>query len=101
MTVSINGAEIGEAIAVASVVGSIVSFMIVALIIYLVVRPPRRLHVDAAREAEMIDAEEMLALMDRMERRLEVLERAVGDETKTLRDELLQTAEAPETRRVK
>ena len=101
MTVSFNGAEFAEAIAVASVVGSIVSFLIVALVIYLVVRPPRRRPIEPVREAESIDAEEMIALMERMERRMEVLERAVGDETKTRSVRVLETAEAPETRRVK
>jgi large-conductance mechanosensitive channel len=101
MTVSFNGAEFGHAIAVASVVGSIVSFLIVALVIYLVVRPPRRGREEALREAERVDAQEMLALMERMERRLEVLERAVGDQTKSDRDQFLEAAEAPQTRRVK
>ncbi len=101
MTVSFNGAEFAEAIAVASVVGSIVSFLIVAFVIYLVVRPPRRRRADVEREAETIDAGEMLALMERMERRMEVLERAVGDDTKTRSNRVLETAEAPETRRVK
>lgn len=101
MTVSFNGAEFGQAIAVASVVGSIVSFMIVALIIYLVVRPPRHRRDQALREAEMIDAQEMLAVMERMERRLEVLERAVADEPKPDGDKLLEAAEVPQMRRVK
>ena len=101
MTVSFNGAEFAEAIAIASVVGSIVAFLIVAFVIYLMVRPPRRSRIEPAREAETIDAEEVIALMERMERRMEVLERAVGDETKTRSVRVLETAEAPATRRVK
>jgi large-conductance mechanosensitive channel len=101
MTVSINGAEFAEVIAAASVVGSIVAFLIASFVIYLLVRPPRRRRIEVEREAEAIDAGEMLALMERMERRLEVLERAVGDETKTSSVRILETAEAPATRRVK
>ena len=101
MTISINGAEFGEAIAIASVVGSIVSFLIVALVIYLVVRPPRHRRIEAAREADPIEAGEMIALMERMERRMEVLERAIGDRDEPRRDQVLEAAEAPETRRVK
>ncbi|HEX8639742.1 MAG TPA: hypothetical protein VF704_01160 [Allosphingosinicella sp.] len=95
MTISLNGAEIGEAIAIASVVGSIVAFLIVAFVIYLVVRPPRRRPIDAAREEEALDVAEMVALIERMERRLEVLERAVGSDERD-NSRILEAAEGPE-----
>lgn len=88
MTLSIDGTDIGEIIAVASVVGSIVAMLIVGLIVYLIVRPPR--HIRQRRKAQgsgevpagmdPVDAEELWRLVDRMELRLAVLERALADE---------------------
>ena len=85
MTIQLNGAEIGEALEIASIVGSIVAMLVVGLLVYLMVRPPR--HVRQARrqarhaepaELDDVSAAELLRLMERMESRLEVLERAVG-----------------------
>ena len=87
MTISMNGGEITDAIELAVLVGTIVSMLVVGLLVYLMVRPPR--HVRQARQearraapAELDDVTgaELLRLMERMESRLEVLERAVGDE---------------------
>ena len=88
MTLSIDGTDIGQIIEVASLVGSIVAMLIVGLIVYLMVRPPR--HVRQARRAERrgeietetdpAEAEQLWRLVDRMEARLEVLERALADE---------------------
>ena len=48
------------------------------------VRPPRRARVSRSEtQPEMIGAEEMIRLMDRMEARLGVLERAIGEEPRT------------------
>ena len=79
MTVSLNGGELTDAIELAVLVGTIVSMLVIGLIFYFIVRPPR--HARQAPPPVEIDeetAEEMLRLMDRMERRLEVLERVVG-----------------------
>ncbi|HWT12875.1 MAG TPA: hypothetical protein VN231_08995 [Allosphingosinicella sp.] len=101
MTFRIDGAEVGEAIGIAMTVGGIVALLVVALLVYLVVRPPRRPRVEARREPEAIDGEEMLAVIERMERRLEVLERAVTAEARPQGNQLLEAGEAPETRRTK
>lgn len=99
MTFRIDGSEIGEVIEIATIVGSIVAVLIVALFIYLLVRPPRR-RPPARPELEAAEAEEMLAVMERMERRLDALERAVGTETRD-GEKSLGARERPELRRVK
>lgn len=89
MSFTIDSTEIGPIIEIASIVGTIVSALIVALIVYLLVRPPR--HIRQRRKAEARgerlyddrddrEAEDLWRLADRMEARLEVLERALGDE---------------------
>ena len=92
MTISMNGSEVSEAIEIAMAVGGVLALLIGALVFYLLVRPPRRRRVEPPRRDEdSLDVEEMLALIDRMERRLEVLERAVPAEAG--RDErLLETS---------
>jgi len=87
MTLSIDGTDIGEIIEIASLVGTIVTMLVVGLLVYLMVRPPRhvreRRKAEASRvETEPLDAEELVRLLDRMDARLEVLERAVADETR-------------------
>lgn len=84
MTLSIDGTDIGEIIEIASIVGSIVTMLVVGLLVYLMVRPPR--HVRDRRKADArpieldpVEAEELWRLVDRMEARLEVLERALAD----------------------
>ena len=88
MTVSIDGTQIGEIVEIASLVGGIVTMLIVGLLVYLMVRPPR--HVRERRKAEKngevrsgldpAEAEQLWRLVDRMESRLEVLERALADQ---------------------
>jgi hypothetical protein len=88
MTLSINGTEFGQIVEVAALVGSIVAMLVAGLIVYLMVRPPR--HVRQARKAERrgeakieadpVEAEQLWRLVDRMELRLEVLERALADQ---------------------
>jgi hypothetical protein len=99
MTISIDGTEIGEVIQIASIVGSVVTMLVVALVIYLLVRPPRRSR-QARREIEPVDAGEVLALIDRMERRLDVLERSLPAEARD-ENEISGAGQAPELRRVK
>jgi len=101
MTLSVDGVDVMQAIEVAAVVGSIVAMLVIGLIVYLMVRPTRRQPQVRAPEEDAFDAEELLRLMDRMEQRLEVLERAVGEETR-LQDRQLETDEQrPEMRRKK
>jgi len=81
MTLQVNGDDIMAFVHVARIVGSIVMMLIVGLVIWWAVRPSRR-----ARESrdpienDSGDTEEMWRLMDRMEDRLEVLERAMADQ---------------------
>ena len=100
MTLQIDGTDVMAVIEIAAWVGSIVAMLVVGLIVYLMVRPVRRRPDTRVREPEALDVEEMARLLDRMEQRLMVLERAVevqaGD-----RNELLETGEGPETRRMK
>lgn len=81
MTLQINGTDVAEMMAVVSIVGSIVATLVIGLLVYLMVRPSR--HARQAPPPAEIDeqtAAEMLRIMDRMEARLEVLERAVSTE---------------------
>ncbi len=80
--------------------GSIVAVLIIALLVYLMVRPPRRRSLPVEPDAEAIDMRELVRLMDRMEQRLEVLERLVTDEKRD-REQLLEADEGPQTRRTK
>ena len=119
MTLSIDGTDIGQAIELAIVVGTIVMMVIGAVLVWLMVRPPRHggeerrqrragRATSEAREIEAATAEEMVRLIARMEERLAVLERAVGDVNETPRrieargQELFEAGEeSPETRRRK
>ncbi len=88
MTLSVNGTDFMQIVEIASWVGSIIGMLIVGLIVYLMVRPPR--HIRDRRRAEKrgetraepdpAEAEHLWRLVDRMELRLEVLERALADQ---------------------
>jgi len=88
MTVQIDGTEIGQIVEIASIVGSIVAVLVASLIVYLLVRPPRHVRErrraerrsDLMIEADPIEADELRRTVDRMEARLEVLERALADQ---------------------
>lgn len=75
MTISLG---LGDVLEVVAIVGGIFAAVVGALVVYLLVRSPRR-RGEAGRpeEEQALGNEEMLALMDRMERRLETLERLV------------------------
>lgn len=86
MTIDLSQ-DIGAAVEGLIWTGSIVGLLVAALIFYLLVRPPR--HVRQGRKAgresappremEAAGAEDLWRLVDRMEGRLEVLERALAD----------------------
>jgi len=80
MTISLNGNYIMEAIEIASIVGSVIAALLVGLVIYLMVRPKRDPAAPMQRDIDAIDAETVIALIERMESRLAVLERAIGHE---------------------
>jgi hypothetical protein len=101
MTLQVDGTDVMAAIEVAIWVGSIVAMLVIGFIVYLMVRPARRRAEAPPPEDEALDARELLRLMDRMERRLEMLERAVGAEARD-GDRILEAGDgAPETRRTK
>ena len=87
MSIQINGAEIGEIVAIATTVGSILATLIAGLIVYLLVRPPKHVRAQRLKDREERPGEldEMWRLMDRMDSRLEVLERAVSAEERAPR----------------
>jgi hypothetical protein len=105
MTIQLDGMDVMALAEAATVVGGIISMLVVGLLIYLLVRPPR--HVRQARREQPAmqesEAEEMLRMMDRMEARLEVLERLVVEPAPTrpsLQSKILEPAEdGRETRR--
>jgi hypothetical protein len=100
MTVQVEAAELVHAIEVASVVGSIVAMLVVGLVLYLLVRPSRRRREPPPAAEPALEAE-MLRLMERMEHRLEILERAVAGRAAD-EERLLQAGgQGPETRRRK
>lgn len=88
MTVSIDGTQVGQIVEIASLVGGIVAMLIVGLLVYLMVRPPRRVRErrraekrgEIRTETDPAEAEQLWRLVDRMESRLEVLERALADQ---------------------
>jgi len=88
MTVQIDGTEIGQIVELASIVGTIVAVLLGSLIVYLLVRPPRHVRErrraerrgDLMIEADPVEAEDLRRTVDRMEARLEVLERALVDQ---------------------
>jgi len=84
MTFSLTAGDVRDIVEIATIVGSIVAFLVSALVIYFVVRPSRRQR-RAQPETDALDREEMLALMDRMERRLATLERLVTQDAEPAR----------------
>jgi hypothetical protein len=101
MTLSVNGHDIGQAIEVAAFIGSAIAMLIAGLLVYLMVRPPR--HVRIARkhgvktEMDPVEAEELWRLVDRMEARLEVLERAMADQIDHVERPALRAVRGEET----
>jgi hypothetical protein len=82
MTLQINGTDVADAIQLVWLVSTIFATVIIGMIIYLMVRPSRSARQAPPPPAEIDEATaaEMLRIMDRMEARLEVLERAVSTE---------------------
>lgn len=84
MTFQVDGHDIGQAIEIATYVGSIIAMLIAGLLFYLMVRPPK--HVRKARKEPVKavmdpeEAEQLWLLVDRMEARLEVLERLMAEQ---------------------
>ena len=100
MTIRMDAEEVMTAIEVASWVGSMVAMLVIVLLVYLMVRPSRRRRERRPPEIDTIQAEEMLRLMERMEQRLDVLERVVSQDARD-QDRISQVGKAPEYRRTK
>jgi hypothetical protein len=88
MSIQVSGAEIGEIVELVSIIGSVLLTLVVGWFVYLMVRPPRHVREQRRRDREDRgerpgELDEMWRLMDRMDSRLEVLERAVSAEERT------------------
>ena len=99
MTLEIDGVDVGAALEIAGVVGGIIAMLVIGLLIYLLVRPPRHVRDSRRQPVEMDESEaaQLIDLMERMESRLEVLERALGDDRASAEPaapKLLESAEA-------
>jgi len=109
MTVSLNGNDIGQIVEIALAVGGILAMLIAGLVFYLLVRPPRKAKIPNAglpqqiREPDPLEIEEVLQVLDRMEARLETLERSVAADEDTRRiarpKETVAGVESPVMRR--
>ena len=98
MTIRMDAADLITAIEVASLVGTIVAMLVIGLLIYLMVRPSRRRRDRRQVEIDAADARQTLQLIERMERRLEVLERVVAQDA-VREEQFLEAGEAPQKRR--
>ena len=98
MTISMDAAEVMTAVEVAAWVVSLVAMLIGAWVVYLIVRPSRRRQ--RGPELDSAGGQEMLRLMDRMERRLQVLERVVAED-EGREERMVETGDAPHARRTK
>lgn len=102
MTFQINGSDVADIIEVVTIVGTIIAMLVGGLVFYLLVRPPKKARVERRPDPEALDAEEVIQVLDRMEQRLEVLERAmIAAEAPRQRQLLNAGEESPENRRNK
>ena len=110
MTIQMSEAEVMQAIEGVAWAGSILAILVVALLFYLLVRPPR--HVRQRRKAERrgelrpreedaVEIEDLLRVMERMEQRMEVLERLVAVEARKPDKQLEMDAESVDAGRTK
>ena len=86
MSFHVSGDDVMAAVHVARIVGSIVTMLVVGLLLWWAVRPSRRAR-DRSEEIEtdQADNEDLWRLVDRMEERLAVLERALADQVEAPR----------------
>jgi hypothetical protein len=104
MTIRMDEAEVIAA-AVGTGLFALLAFIVGAWLLYRLVRPSRR---RTRRENRRVqesgftpeEVEQMLRLMERMEQRLEVLERVVAQDERR-EERILEAGEDPELRRIK
>lgn len=98
MTIQMSETDVLEVVGAAVAGGVVLIILLLGLLIYLLVRPrrPRR---EAPPPPDAVDTEEMLALIERMERRLATLERAVAPPTAPMQRIEDAGGERPMTRR--
>ena len=79
MTVSMNADQVVESIQLAAGIGAFLGVVILGLLIWLMVRPKRNRQAPRpqADEQDMLDMDEVLNVLERMEQRLRVVERNV------------------------
>ena len=81
MTIEIGGVDLVEAVEIAGIVGGVLAMLVGALLLYLLVRPPRHVRQARRRSEQALpdESETLLDSMDRMEGRLAMLERLLAD----------------------
>jgi hypothetical protein len=102
MTIRMDEGEVIAAM-IGSGIFTLAVIVTIGWLIYLMVRPSRRRRRERERQpAELTqsEAEQMLRLIERMDQRLEVLERVVARDGEA-EERILETGEAPELRRIK
>ena len=84
MTFQVNGDDIMAAIHIARIVGTVVTTVLLVVLIAWAVRPSKRVRDRMERREELArdpaDDEELWDAVERMEARMEVLERAMADQ---------------------
>ena len=79
MTLSISPNDVAEIVSVAATVFSILLMLVVGWFVYLMVRPSKKERERRrVRDADPAEAEELWRIVDLMERRLAMLERALA-----------------------
>jgi hypothetical protein len=86
MTLSVNGPDIADIVRIAATVSTILMMVVGGWFVYLMVRPSRRAR-DQGRETDPAEAEQLWRIVNLMERRLEVLERALADQVGKRREQ--------------
>ena len=104
MTIRMDEAEVIAA-AVGTGLFALLAFIVGAWLLYRLVRPSRRRNRRENRRVQESgftpeEVEQMLRLMERMEQRLEVLERVVAQDERR-EERILEAGENPELRRIK